>query len=133
MSEQPILEFEQDGPITVARITAASVLDAVNVSQLGADVLAYVKEHPKVKLLLDFDQVDYLSSAVLTELLRINKAVAESKGHFRLCSLNRDIRKVFEITNLDNLFTIYADCPGGVAKFKRSLDIEAQDAAWGDV
>lgn len=131
MSEEPILKVEKHGRITVARIVAASVLDAVNVQAFGEELLELVAKRDRMYLLLDFSNVDYLSSAVLTELLRINKAVADKHGSFRLCSLNRDIRKVFEITNLDKMFTIYEDMEGGVKRFQRSLDVEAEDSAWG--
>jgi anti-sigma B factor antagonist len=133
MSDQPILTFENHGPITLGRIEAASVLDAVNVTQLGSELMNYVEKKPGIRLLLDFEHVDYLSSAVLTELLRINKVVNEKKGSLRLCSLNQDIRKVFEITNLDRMFVIYGDCDDGVRKFQRSLAIEAQEEAWGEL
>ena len=92
--------------------------------------MTYVEKHPRANLLLDFEHVDYLSSAVLTELLRLHKFLMDQGGHLRLCSLNDDIRKVFEITNLDKLFMIYEDADAGVVKFKRSLAVEAQDRAW---
>lgn len=130
MSDQPILTFEERDAIIVGKIGAASVLDAVNVTQLGSELMAFVEKRPGVHFLLDFENVDYLSSAVLTELLRIHKVVGERKGSFRLCSLNKDIHKVFEITNLDKMFTIYSTVEDGVKKFKRSLAIEAEDEAW---
>jgi anti-sigma B factor antagonist len=133
MTEEPLLTFEAKGPVTLGRIRAASVLDAMNVTRFGAELLAFVQQHPGVHLLLDFEEVDYLSSAVLTELLRINKAVETSGGDFRLCSLNKDIMKVFEITNLDQLFVIYGDAKDAVKKFQRSLQIEAEDDAWGEL
>ncbi len=133
MSEQSLVVFSEDPPITIGRIRAASVLDAINVTNFGSDLANYVEKHPGLYLLLDFEDVDYLSSAVLTELLRINKLITESGGLFRLCALNPDIRKVFEITNLDKLFVIYESLDDGVRKFKRSLDIEAQQSAWDDM
>lgn len=131
MSEESLVHYEQDGPITVGLIKATSVLDAANVDRFGNDVMQYVKKHPNANLLLDFQHVDYLSSAVLTELIRIHNILEERKGQLRLCDLNRDIRKVFEITNLDKMFVIYdADAAQSVKRFKRSLDIAAEDDAW---
>jgi anti-anti-sigma regulatory factor len=74
MSDESLLVFENHGRIVEGRIQAASVLDALNVARFGAEVLGLVKAHPGINLLLDFTHVDYLSSAVLTELLRIHEA-----------------------------------------------------------
>lgn len=133
MTDPDLVEFEERGAITIGVIKAGSVLDAMNVSQFGARVAAYVKQSPGLRLLLDFHRVEYLSSAVLTELLRINQACKDGGGDLRLCGLNKDIRKVFEITNLDKLFTIYDGVDDAVKKYARSLTIEAQESAWTQV
>ncbi len=132
MSDGALVAFEQKARITVGRIQAASVLDAMNVARFGQDVMACVKAKPGLHLLLDFEQVDYLSSAVLTELLRINEGVKAVGGTFRLCGLNSDITKVFEITNLNKIFTIYQG-PDAVARYERSLNVVAQENAWHDL
>ena len=134
MSDKPLIEFEVRGAITIGAITAGSVLDAMNVSHFGSQVGAYVKENPGIRLLLDFHLVEYLSSAVLTELLRINQSCKESGGELKLCAINKDIAKVFEITNLDKVFTIYAGPAADAAlKFARSLTIAAEESAWSHV
>lgn len=132
MSKQPILAFAPHGRITVGTIESASVLDAINVAEFGQAVLGYVQRERDVHLLLDFSNVNYLSSAVLTELLRVKEAVEEGGGALRLCGLNDDIRKVFAITNLDKVITLYpdGDLDEAVAKFERSLDIEEEDEQW---
>ena len=133
MAEASFLTFEERGPVTVGRIEAASVLDALNVSEFGGELLRFVRNHAGVNLLLDFERVDYLSSAVLTELLKVHQACADSGGGLRLCSLNPDIRKVFEITNLDQHFVIYEDLDGGMGRFLRSLDLAKEDQTWDDL
>ena len=134
VSDKALVEFEVRGAITIGAITAGSVLDAMNVSHFGAQVAEYVKREPGLRLLLDFHLVEYLSSAVLTELLRISQACKDGGGELRLCAINKDIAKVFEITNLDKLFTIYASrADDAVVKFARSLSIAAEESAWNQV
>lgn len=130
MSDESLLDFEQQGRITVGTIHSASVLDALNVTEFGQEAVVYVKKHRGVNLLLNFERVGYLSSAVLTELLRIKEAAEGNGGGLRLCALNDDIRKVFEITNLDKVFVIYEDCEAAVKRYERSLDVEDQEKAW---
>lgn len=133
MSQESLVKFEQHDEITVGTVYASSVLDAMNVSLFGKEVLEHVRDRRGIRLLLDFHKVEYLSSAVLTELLRISQACKENGGDVRLCGLNKDIRKVFEITNLDKMFTIYGPVEEAVSRYKRSLAVEAEEGAWLDV
>lgn len=130
MNDASLVSFETVDNITVGRVGAASVLDAVNVTQFGNEVLEFVKNREGINLMLDFAAVDYLSSAVLTELLRINQAVQDMGGNLRLCGLKGEVRKVFEITNLDKVFTIYGDYQQALKRFERSLDVAEQESAW---
>ena len=129
--EYAFVEYEEHGPITVGRVLATSVLDAANVSQFGTQVLRYVQERSGMNLLLDFTGVGYLSSAVLTELIRIQHAHSNTKGSLRLCALNKDIRKVFAITNLDQVFVIDDIGVGeSIKRFQRSLKVAKEDNTW---
>ena len=130
MPQEPLVSFVDRGRLVEGTILSSSVLDALNVSRFGNEVLAHIRNRPGINLLLNFERVNYLSSAVLTELLRINEAVQEVAGRLRLCALNQDIRKVFEITNLDKIFVIYGSPEEAEERFERSLEVEAQEASW---
>lgn len=130
MSEEAMVQFDYDEPITVATVKTATVLDAVNVTQFGQEVQEYLKEHNGIHLLLDFRNVEYLSSAVLTELLRIKKTVSEHNGTLRLCALTANIRKIFEITNLDKVFPIEPNRETAIPRFVRAVQVAQQEATW---
>lgn len=126
-----IVDFTEDGQVVVGTIRTSSVLSAINVAEFGNEVVSFVEARPAVNLLLNFEHVDYLSSAVLTELLRVNKAIETVGGKLRLCSVSKVILEVFQITNLDKMFTIFdEDLEGGLRRFQRALAIQAQEAAW---
>ena len=130
-NSERLIDYIQIGRITVATIRASSVLSALNVVEFGNEVLAHVRERKGINLLLNFEHVDYLSSAVLTELLRVNRAIQEADGRLRLCGISPTIREIFEITNLDKLFSLHDDDrETSVKRFERSLDVEAEEAAW---
>lgn len=132
-AQDRIVRFEQEGAIVVGTIRTTSVLSAINVAEFGNEVVGHVDGAPGINLLLNFENVDYLSSAVLTELLRINKAIQEARGQLRLCGVSKVILEIFQITNLDKMFSIYHDdVTGGVRRFLRSLEVAAEDAAWKD-
>ena len=130
-SSDQIVDFSENGRVIVGTIRTSSVLSAINVAEFGNEVVSFVEARPGVNLLLNFEHVDYLSSAVLTELLRVNKAIEAVAGKLRLCSVSKVILEVFQITNLDKMFTIFdEDLEGGLRRFQRALEIQAQEAAW---
>lgn len=57
------------------------------------------------QLVLDFSQVDYISSAGLRILLRLHKRMVERQG-MRIVSPNETVLEVFSITGFVDLFTI---------------------------
>lgn len=133
MSEKPadLISFEEHGRITVATVLASSVLSAGNVHVFGSTLVEYVNQNPQLNLLVNFGQVDYLSSAVLTELLRVKKAADETNSRLRLTAVAPTILEIFQITNLDKVFTIHSDgIEADIKRFNRAIEIEAQEAAW---
>lgn len=130
----PMLQFEKRGRVTVGSVVSTNMLDGANVTEFGNEALKYVERHPGVNLLLDFSNVTYMSSAALTELLRLNQALGEQGGSVRLCNLTPAIRNVFQITNLEKLFYIHdgEDLEAAHKRFERALTIAAQEAAWAE-
>lgn len=130
-TDVPVKFDELDG-ITVGTVEGTSILDGVNVSSFGDRVIEHVKDKTGVHLLLNFENITYMSSAGLTELLRINQVVKPAGGSTRLCGLTNDIEKVFRITNLDKMFSIHHEenVESAAQRFKRSLAVASEESAW---
>jgi len=69
-------------------------------------------------LLIDFNQVEHLSSAALGTLITINNKIRTKDGQLRLCNIDPQIFEVFVITKLDKLFQIHQDSGLATASFK---------------
>ena len=92
--------------MTVGTLGAGTSLDAEGSKEFGDNVIGYITAHPGVRLLLNFQNITYLSSAALSELLRINDTAKAEKTAVQLCGLSKEIHKVFEITKLADVFHI---------------------------
>lgn len=57
-------------------------------------------------VLLDFARTGYIDSAGLGALVSLAKATRERGGELRLSNLNADLRTLFSLTKLDELFGI---------------------------
>ena len=91
---------------SVVRFVDRKIIDASEIEQLGAELVELVKSQGKSNLLLNFEGVEFLSSAALNKLIALQKAVKEAEGVVRLCNVHPQIREVFALTRLDRLFDI---------------------------
>ena len=112
MSTQPRrrrLEVEQIGDVTVVNFVDRKILDEQNIQIIGEQLFGLVDNEGCKKLLLNFGNVEYLSSAALGKFISLNKKVQAKSGKLVMCNINDDIYEVFEITKLNKLFNIQKD------------------------
>ncbi len=100
------LDIEEVNGVTIARFTDKKILDESNIQIIGNQLFSLVDEDHRQKIILDFTNVEYLSSAALGKLITMDKKVKAAGGKLRLCSIRSDIKEVFKITRLDKLFQI---------------------------
>lgn len=105
----PLVTFNEIENMTVGTVSAGTSLDAEGSKDFGDAVVGFVKNHPGVKLLINFQNITYLSSAALSELLRINESAQNNGSAVQLCGLSKEIHKVFEVTQLCNVLKINLD------------------------
>jgi anti-anti-sigma factor len=60
------------------------------------------------KILVNFDKLDYISSAGLRVLLFTAKRLKTTDGELRVCSLNEVVKEVFDISGFDRILPISA-------------------------
>lgn len=101
------IDLEEVGDITIAKFTDKKILDETNIQIIGNQLFSLVEEDGRQKILLDFGNVEYLSSAALGKLITLDKKARAAKAKLRLCNIRPDIFEVFTITKLDKLFKIF--------------------------
>jgi anti-sigma B factor antagonist len=109
MSSQPRrrrLEVEHIGDVTVVNFVDRKILDEQNIQVIGEQLFSLVDEEGYRKILLNFGNVEYLSSAALGKLITLNKKLQQAGGRLVLCNIDPQIYEVFEITKLDKFFKI---------------------------
>ncbi len=117
MSRRRHLEVEDIGEITVVHFVDKKILDENNINAIGEELIRLVDEMGKSKLLLNFSNVDFMSSAALGKLISLRNKVQGVQGKLALCGISNDIREIFVITNLEKLFEIFPDEQSGLQSF----------------
>ena len=100
------LEVEKMADVTIVCLNDRKILVEEHIQALAQQLLDLLREMGEKKLLLNFRNVEYMSSAVLGMLVTLNKKVQAAGGKLVLCNIDPQIREVFEITKLDKLFVI---------------------------
>src|SRR5437870_10863044 len=83
MSSQPRrrrLEVEQIGDVTVVNFVDRKILDEPTIQVIGDQLFSLVDEEGWRKLLLNFGNVEYLSSAALGKLITLHKKLQAAGG-----------------------------------------------------
>ena len=109
MTSQPRrrrLEVEDIGDVTVVNFVDRKILDEQNIQAIGEQLFSLVEQEGIKKMLLNFGNVEYLSSAALGKLITLNKKLQQAGGKLILCNIDPQIHEVFEITKLDKFFKI---------------------------
>ena len=89
------------------------------INEILTELVALVETSGDIKLLLDFENVEHLSSAALGMLITLNKRVGEAKGQLRLSNIAPPIFEVFKITKLHKVFDVEKDEPAARKAFLR--------------
>jgi len=55
---------------------------------------------------VDFSELDYISSGGLSVLLKAQKTLKENGGELKLVNMNKMVRELFHYVGFDTLFTI---------------------------
>lgn len=98
---------QQYGEYTIVEFTTASLMDRIDLEQLGQDLYRLIDEEDRRKIVLDFERVQYLSSQAIGILLNMHKKLAAlKKSKLVLCGVGPRLMELLKITRLDLLFTV---------------------------
>ena len=106
LEERPKLSIRQEQTYCVVEFEARKILEELAINEIGEKLAQLAEARPQPKVLLDFKNVQHLSSAALGMLIELNKQVMGRKGQLVLANINPQIYEVFRITRLNKLFNI---------------------------
>ena len=68
-------------------------------------------------MVVDFKDLDYISSAGLRVILKATKAIKREDGRIMLCSMQDYVKEVFEIAGFDSFLPIVANMDDAIKSF----------------
>ncbi len=109
MTRFDVIVVEEKDGVSVVRFVDDKIMDVERIQQLNDELNQLAEQADSRELLLNLENVRFLSSAAINKLIVLDKRIKSQGGQIRLTSLRPEVRDVFSITNLDRLFRIYDD------------------------
>ena len=104
---QSRLTVSESNGVTVVNFSDRKILEEFSIMEIGNELSQLVEGRDNLKILLNFSDVEHLSSAALGMLITLNKKISEANGLLRLSNISPQIYEVFKITRLNELFEIH--------------------------
>ncbi len=113
--EGALLRIMKQDEVAVVEFTTSRILDQTNVQQLGEEFDELLEKHDLEKIVLNFDKINFMSSAVMGKLVSLHKKVSNRGGKLKLCNISSDIFEIFKIMRFDRIFDIEKTVDNAVA------------------
>lgn len=89
-------------------VQPSGILDGIRANQLRRDVSDVVTTGADI-VLIDLQDVKFIDSSGLGALVSAMKMVRTAGGKLFVCSLNDQVRMIFELTKMDRIFESFTD------------------------
>lgn len=88
-----------------------------NTSQEAEKFLNDLLDQQEKKILVDFEKLDYISSAGLRVLLSTAKQLKTCDGALRLCNLNETVQEIFDMSGFSTILQVFKTEPQALEEF----------------
>lgn len=112
-----VLERRMEGIVVLSLIGR---LDSNTSDEFERMLLEKVHEG-ETRFVLDFEELDYISSAGLRVLLKATKELKKTSGRLCLCSIRDYIREVFDMSGFSSFLPIHPDVQESLKGFVQNL------------
>ncbi|NBS32995.1 MAG: anti-sigma factor antagonist [Planctomycetia bacterium] len=111
------LEVGHAGDVSTIRFNLPRIVDGPELDSIRDELVQCVIAAEPPKILVDFSGVMLISSAAITLLRDLYRALATRQGVLRLCNVRPEIAEVLRFTRIDTLFQIAPDRQAALADF----------------
>lgn len=117
MASHKRIDVSKIGDVTVVKFVDRKILDETGIQELGSELFSLVELDNRRSILLNFDNVDFLSSAALGKLITLDRKVKSAQGRLKMSNIRPEILEVFQITKLNKVFDIRGEEAEAISAF----------------
>lgn len=103
----PHLAISDKNDVVVASFAQARIIDDTTIREIGGEMSKLPLEAAACrKLLLNFGRVEFMSSAMIGQILKLSKLCQNDKIKLKLCAISPNIMEVFKLMNLHKVLDL---------------------------
>lgn len=101
-----MLESKESNGTIIVNFKSTDRFNALITEPVKESLLGYYKT-PETMLILDLQGIKFIDSSGFNVLLQAMKAANSSKGKFKLCNVVAEVKELFQVLQLHNVFEIH--------------------------
>jgi anti-anti-sigma factor len=109
-----LLTTDRRVTVDVIRFEASELLDPQEVELIEKQFKATIEASESPRLVLDMEQVEHVSSIMLSVLIEARSTTLDRKGRIALAAIQPRLRDLLEIVRIHDLFETYASTESAV-------------------
>lgn len=114
----PYLDVKRVGDALILKFTRTDMTDAAFITKIGDEIYRLIKGADKPRVVVDFAQVERLSSATLGMLVALRKVVTKQNGQMRVSNIAADLMEIFKMTRLDVTLQVCGSNEAAIGSFE---------------
>jgi|TARA_B110000495_G_scaffold93599_1_gene80881 anti-sigma B factor antagonist len=113
-----INRFEGDN-VLIVYFQDVRIIDDSRISSLGQELGELINNTSNSRIILNFQNVGFMSSAMIGKLVLFGKKCKEAKVKLRLCTIGDNVDEVFKLMRLNKVFDIDKNEETSIKKIKK--------------
>lgn len=95
------------------------IIDERRITGLGQEMGELINDTDNDRMILNFQNVSFMSSAMIGKLVEFERKCRTAKVQLRLCNINENVEEVFNLMQLNKVFTIDIDEEAALKSFSK--------------
>lgn len=116
--QDELIELRSVGGVVVASFHRGGFKDEKQILATLERLGKIIDSRKAVRMVVDMTRIDYLSSAGLGRMVSLLKKAMATGGSLYLACMNEQIRELFEVMRLTQIFRIFPTVEAGVEAFE---------------
>lgn len=112
------LRTETIDGVEVIHVDHAQLSDTFTIHSLGQQILEHVGNNNPERVLLNMENVEFISSTMVGKLISLNNNLRQKDVELRICCVNEGIREVLQMVRFDLVIPIYDTQEAGIQSFQ---------------
>ena len=104
--------------VLVAYFQDVRIIDESRITSLGQELAELVNNPDNQKIVLNFEKVSFMSSAMIGKLVLFGNKCNSAEINLRLCNINENVDEVFQLMKLGKVFSLDSDEETALGKIR---------------